>query len=71
MNAYSSIVLGESKSLNYDGNGNLTADGQNACGYDTENRIAAADNGATGRYSYDALGRRFQKVIGDSTVNDH
>lgn len=69
MNAYSSIVLEESLNLTYDPNGNLTADGKNNFAYDPENRITKVDNRTIARYTYDAIGRRIQKVAGDTTAN--
>lgn len=53
-------------SLNYDNNGNLTADSVYTYAYDEENRLIAAtrnsDSVVVGQYQYDALSRRVQKI---------
>ncbi|MGV3505398.1 MAG: RHS repeat-associated core domain-containing protein [Adhaeribacter sp.] len=67
MNAYSSITAGEAQNLNYDANGNLTADGEHSFSYDSENRLTSIDNGTTAQYAYDALGRRIRKIVGSTT----
>ena len=48
----------------YDKNGNLTSDGTWTYTYDTENRLRrATKTGTTATYSYDALDRRWLKVV--------
>ncbi|MFX8063419.1 hypothetical protein ABTK67_18845, partial [Acinetobacter baumannii] len=44
--------------FSYDANGNLIGDGTNSYGYDAENRLVTASNGAV--LVYDPLGRLFQ-----------
>ncbi|MEK7254087.1 MAG: RHS repeat-associated core domain-containing protein, partial [Bacteroidota bacterium] len=68
LNQYTMLSGAMSASLTYDNNGNLLADGLHTYSYDFENRLSAIDGGATGKYFYDALGRRILKVVGaDST----
>lgn len=68
LNQYTMLSGGVTATLNYDNNGNLLSDGLHAYTYDYENRLTQVDNGATGKYFYDALGRRILKVAGvDST----
>lgn len=58
-------------SLSYDANGNLTGDGVNTFGYDTENRMVSwstVSHAAT--YAYDPLGRRKSKTV-DGTTTDY
>lgn len=51
-------------SFTYDNNGNLTSDGTWTYTYDTENRLRrATKTGTTATYSYDALDRRWLKVV--------
>lgn len=69
MNAYSSIVYGNTFNLAYDLNGNLTDDDTRQYTYDRENRIVSVDGGAVAAYAYDALGRRIRKIAdGDTTL---
>ncbi len=46
----------------YDATGNLLGDGVHTYTYDAENRLIKVDNGNTATYSYDADGRRAQKI---------
>ncbi|MEO5894048.1 MAG: RHS repeat-associated core domain-containing protein [Ferruginibacter sp.] len=69
MNAYTNIVYGSTIAPAYDLNGNITNDGRHNYSYDDENRMIAADGGATATYAYDALGRRIKKVTGTTTIN--
>ncbi len=45
----------------YDPNGNLVHDGQHSYQYNTQNRLASVDEGATAEYRYNALGQRIYK----------
>ena len=48
----------------YDGNGNLTFDGNFAYTYDPENHLlSASKTGTTAAYAYDSLGRRTTKTV--------
>jgi len=68
LNQYTMLSGGVTATLNYDNNGNLLSDGAQSYTYDYENRLIAVNNGTTGKYFYDALGRRILKVAGtDST----
>lgn len=70
MNAYSRIVVGgNTVTPQYDGNGNETFDGRNNYTFDAENRITLVNNGSIAKYSYDARGRRVQKITATDTVN--
>ncbi|MDA5194984.1 RHS repeat-associated core domain-containing protein [Govanella unica] len=53
------------RSFSYDGNGNLTSDGQWSYGYDAENHLLTASNQGQliGSYTYDPLGRRRSKTV--------
>ncbi|MFI5059357.1 MAG: RHS repeat-associated core domain-containing protein [Candidatus Acidiferrales bacterium] len=53
----------------YDAAGNLTADGNHTYTYDAENRLTAVDSGNTATYSYDALGRRVEKIVGTTRTD--
>jgi len=53
----------------YDGNGNITNDGNNTLVYDGENRATSATNGgSSGTYTYDGNGLRIKKVVGSTTT---
>ena len=49
-----------------DNNGNLTADGTNTFGHDSENRLVAASMTAT--YAFDGRGRRKHKTVNGTTT---
>ena len=68
MNAYTSLSGGENATLEYDANGNLTNDGAHTYQYNYNNRLVGVDNGQTAIYKYDALNRRIQKTVGNSTI---
>ena len=54
--------------LDYDANGNLTADGTNTYTWDARNHLTAMNGGSTASFVYDAFGRRAQKTVdGTST----
>ena len=65
VNQYTSTQVGAMplRNYGYDSNGNLIADDEKTYGYDFKNRLVEVrDAGTTsllGRYSYDALGRRY------------
>jgi RHS repeat-associated protein len=54
----------------YDAAGDLTADGTGTGSHtyqgDAENRLISIDNGSTATYTYNALGRRVENVLGNS-----
>ncbi|MDP5280070.1 RHS repeat-associated core domain-containing protein [Sphingomonas sp. DG1-23] len=50
----------------YDRNGNLTTEGDRHYGYDAENRLISAPNGA--KLVYDPLGRLFETSIGSGEI---
>jgi RHS repeat-associated protein len=60
LNQYTSIG---GKTLAYDANGNLTADGARVYSYDVENRLVGATGNASATLSYDPLGRLHQTTI--------
>lgn len=67
LNAYTSIERdGNIFDFQYSLTGNLTTDGQNTYTYDADNRLTSLNNNAF--YKYDALGRRYQKIIGGTTT---
>ena len=68
MNAYTAIAGGQNMSPQYDANGNLTNDGVHTYQYNYNNRLVGVDNGQTATYKYDALNRRIQKTVGNSTI---
>jgi hypothetical protein len=49
--------------------GNVTNDAAHSYTYDSENRLASVDGGATGQYAYDASNQRSKKVAGDATTH--
>jgi RHS repeat-associated protein len=70
-NALISVTSGSTTtSLFYDNNGNQTSDGTYLYSYDFENRLRTVTLGGSTAtvavYSYDALGRRIQKVVTNS-----
>lgn len=69
VNAYTAIDGPISLSLQYDGNGNMTNDGVRSLTYNADNRLVSVNNGATGSYTYDAIGRRISKTISGLTSN--
>jgi RHS repeat-associated protein len=48
----------------YDAAGNMINDGNHSYTYDAENRLISVDGGSTASYTYDALGRRVERVVG-------
>jgi RHS repeat-associated protein len=54
----------------YNGNGNLTFDGNFTYGYDAENRLTSVTQGGSGiaTYTFDAQGRRKLKTVGGTTT---
>src|SRR5262249_28909162 len=46
--------------------GNVTNDGVHSYTYDSENRLASVDGGATASYAYDHQNHRIKKVVGSS-----
>jgi RHS repeat-associated protein len=46
----------------------MTSDNVHSYTYDAENRVVAVDGGATATYTYDANGRRVQKIAGGATT---
>jgi RHS repeat-associated protein len=53
----------------YDAAGNMIADGSHTYTYDAENRLTAVDGGSTATYSYDAVGRRVEKILGTTRTD--
>lgn len=68
VNAYTAVG---GQVIQYDAAGNLTADGNHTYQYDYANRLVAVDNGNTAQYTYDPLGRRIRKVVGDNEITDY
>ncbi len=75
-NAVNEMLTINGSPLTYDGNGNLTNDGQYSYAYDVENRLTAVTrltgSVLVGQYSYDAMGRRVIAVAspaGSSVTN--
>lgn len=62
-NAYSAVSGNSSYTPQYDLNGNLTQDDHHTYTYDFDNHLISVDNGNTATYTYDALGRRIQKMV--------
>jgi YD repeat-containing protein len=53
----------------YDANGNLTADGTYALGYDGDNRLTSSSGaGNTAAYAFDAQGRRKSRTVNGTTT---
>lgn len=65
-NAYSTVG---NKTIQYDGNGNLTNDGRHTYQYNYRNYMISVDNGSTSAYKYDALDRRIIKAIANDTIH--
>ena len=68
-NAVNGYTAVGSQALQYDNNGNLVSDGVHTYQYDYANRLVSVDNGNTATYSYDPLGRRIRKVVGNTTTD--
>jgi RHS repeat-associated protein len=69
INAYTSITGGLALTPSYDANGNMTSDGTRTFGYDYMDRLqSAVDLLTNAAYTYDALGRRIQKVVNGLTT---
>lgn len=68
VNQYLSLNKGNSSTvLSYSPSGNLLTMGAMTYQYDAENRLIKA--GSDINYKYDALGRRFQKTVGNETTS--
>lgn len=59
-NQYTQITGDAAATLTSDANGNLTSDGSNSFGYDTENRLTSASGAKSATLTYDPLGRLYQ-----------
>ena len=71
LNQYVNITVGANPAttLNYDGNGNLTADGTWTLTYDAQNIMRSSNKpGMAVSYAYDPLGRREAKVANSVTI---
>jgi len=67
INAYTQITNSQTTiSPTYSSNGNLLSDGTNTYTYDFENRLIGVNSNI--HYQYDALGRRFKKVMDNDTT---
>ncbi len=67
LNAYTSIMsTGTTISPQYTLSGNMSSDGQNAYTYDADNRLTSVNGNVI--YKYDALGRRYQKIVDATTI---
>ena len=53
----------------YDAAGNMTQDASHTYTYDAENRLIKVDGGSTASYTYDAFGRRAEKIVGSRTTD--
>jgi RHS repeat-associated protein len=69
MNAYTNITGVSNSTIQYDNNGNTTADGLYSYAYNTENKLITVNGGSVAAYKYDALGRRIQKYTGGTASN--
>ena len=69
-NAYSAVSGTSNYTPQYDANGNLSQDDHHTYTYDFDNHLISVDNGNTATYTYDALGRRIQKTVVESSVVD-
>ena len=71
-NAANELTMIGGSALSYDANGNLRADEYLNFSYDQENRLIQvvrnSDDTIVGQYSYDALGRRVQKIANPAGV---
>jgi RHS repeat-associated protein len=71
-NTVNEITKIDSNPLSYDSNGNLVADTVYTYRYDQENRLIAvtrnSDSAVVGRYQYDALSGRIQKIANPSGI---
>lgn len=69
INAYTSISGSLPLTPTYDANGNMTSDGLRVFTYDYMDRLTGVlDLATNAAYSYDALGRRIQKVVNGATA---
>ena len=68
-NALNQYTTVGAASPTYDANGNLTADGTYALGYDGENRLTSSSGaGNTAAYAFDAQGRRKSRTVNGATT---
>lgn len=65
MNAYTTV---SNETMQYDGSGNMTSDGNHTYQYNYRNRMISVDNGSTATYQYDALNRRIGKMTATDTI---
>jgi len=69
LNQYTTITGGINANPVYDANGNMLSDHQHSYSYDFNNHMIGVDNYNTGRYSYDALMRRIEKITSTDTTH--
>ena len=63
-NVFNQYATVNGVTFGYDGNGNLTADGNNTYTYDEENKLLSAQNVLnSAQYGYDAFNRRVSKIV--------
>ena len=68
-NALNQYTTVGAASPTYDANGNLTADGTYALGYDGDNRLTSSSGaGNTAAYAFDAQGRRKSRTVNGATT---
>ena len=63
------LLTWDGTSYTYDLNGNLTGDGTTTYAWNARNQLTAIAGGATGGFTYDALGRRTSRTVGGVTTN--
>jgi RHS repeat-associated protein len=62
-NANNQLTKWGTANLFYDANGNMTSDGTHSYSWDARNHLNQIDLGTTASFSYDAFGRRTNKII--------
>ena len=63
------LLTWDGTSYTYDLNGNLTGDGMTTYTWNARNQLTAIAGGATGGFTYDAVGRRTSRTVGGVTTN--
>ena len=63
------LLTWDGTSYTYDLNGNLTGDGTTTYTWNARNQLTAIAGGASGGFTYDAVGRRTSRAVGGVTTN--
>ncbi len=63
------LLTWDGTSYTYDPNGNLTGDGTTSYTWNARNQLTVIAGGASGGFTYDAVGRRTSRTVGGVTTN--